>query len=68
VILLADSYDEAIAVLGLVSGTVGVVSKEGPLDGVVRALRALARGEVVVPRAHTMRLLEELRSEPEAGE
>lgn len=67
-ILLADSYDEAIAVLGLLSRTVGVVSKEGSLRGVVRALRALARGEAVVPRVHTMRLLEVLRSEQEAEE
>ncbi len=65
VVLLTDSADEEISLLGLLSGAIGLVSKEASLEGLVRALRAVARGEVAVPRAHMMRLIEELRSTPQ---
>ncbi len=64
VILLTLSEDEELALLGFHSGAVGYLSKDVSTDGLVRALHAVARGEAVIPRALTMRLVEQLRPAP----
>lgn len=64
VMLLTQSADEELALLGLHSGAVGFLSKDVSTEGLVRALHAVARGEAVIPRALTMRLIEQLRSAP----
>jgi NarL family two-component system response regulator LiaR len=65
VILLTRSEDEELALLGLHSGAVGYLSKDVSTEGLVRALHAVARGEAVIPRALSMRLIEQLRSAPQ---
>jgi DNA-binding NarL/FixJ family response regulator len=50
VVLLAASPSEAELVDALRAGVVGIVLKDRPPDAVVRALKAVERGEMALPR------------------
>lgn len=62
VVLLTSSHDEAVGLSGLRDGAVGVLDKEMDLSSLPRALTAARRGEAVVSRRLTMRLVEEVRT------
>lgn len=66
VILLTGSADEELALLGLRAGAVGFLTKEASVDALPPALEAVAKGEAAVSRGLTRRLIEHLRSVPEA--
>jgi DNA-binding NarL/FixJ family response regulator len=65
IILFTDSEDEDMALLGLRVGAAGLLTKDLPVESLPRALRAAARGEMIVSRRLTARLVEYLRSVPE---
>ena len=65
IILFTDSEDEDMALLGLRAGAAGLLTKDLPVEALSRALRAAARGEMIVSRRLTARLVEYLRSVPE---
>jgi DNA-binding NarL/FixJ family response regulator len=52
--------DECLDALRL--GAWGVLSKDSGVDGMEHALTAVARGELAIPRALTLRLVERMRS------
>jgi DNA-binding NarL/FixJ family response regulator len=56
--------DSALSALG--AGAVGVLSKDVPLDALIRALHGVAAGEAAVTRGMTMQLLERLWNTPRA--
>jgi DNA-binding NarL/FixJ family response regulator len=62
VVLLTSSHDETVGMSGLRDGAVGVLDKEMDLSSLPRALTAARRGEAVVSRRLTMRLVEEVRT------
>jgi DNA-binding NarL/FixJ family response regulator len=61
VILLTSSDDDETGVTGLRAGAVGFLSKGMDLDALPRALESAYRGEAVVSRRLTMRLVETIR-------
>jgi NarL family two-component system response regulator LiaR len=65
VVLLAGSDDEDLAVDGLRAGAAGFLTKDLPVEVLPRALRAAARGEAIISRRLTTRLIEYLRDVPE---
>ena len=62
VVLLTSSDDEAVALAGLRAGAVGFVSKDIDIAALPRALDSAHRGEAVVSRRLTMKLIESVRS------
>jgi len=62
VVMLTTSDDEEVALSGLRAGAVGFVSKEIDLDALPRLLESAHRGEAVITRRMTMRLVESVRS------
>jgi DNA-binding NarL/FixJ family response regulator len=62
VVLLTSSHDETVGMSGLRDGAVGVLDKEMDLSSLPRALTAARRGEAVVSRRLTMRLVEAVRT------
>jgi len=68
VVLLTSSDDEAVALTGLRAGAVGFVSKDIDIDALPRVLDSAHRGEAVVSRRLTMKLIESIRSlRPDGG-
>jgi two-component system, NarL family, response regulator LiaR len=68
VVLLTSSDDEAVALTGLRAGAVGFVSKDIDIDALPRVLESAHRGEAVVSRRLTMKLIESIRSmRPDGG-
>jgi DNA-binding NarL/FixJ family response regulator len=61
VVLLAASADEKELIDALRAGVAGLVLKNLPPDGIVRALNAVRRGEVALPRSLIAHLVEEFR-------
>jgi DNA-binding NarL/FixJ family response regulator len=61
VVLLAGSADEDQLVDALRAGVAGIVHKDLPPDGIVRALEAVRRGEVALPRTLVAQLVDEFR-------
>ncbi len=49
VIVVADVADDELLLESVVAGATGFVSRESPIDALVDATRALARGEVAIP-------------------
>lgn len=68
VVMLTSSGDEDVAFAGLRAGAVGFVSKDIDLDALPRVLDSAHRGEAVISRRMTMRLVESVRSlRPDGG-
>lgn len=68
VVMLTSSEDDEVAFAGLRAGAVGFVSKDIDLGALPRALDSAYRGEAVVSRRMTMRLVESLRTaRPDGG-
>jgi two-component system, NarL family, response regulator LiaR len=65
IILLTGSEDEDMAMVGLRSGAVGFLTKDRPVEALSRALHAAARGETVISRDLTTRLIKQLRATPD---
>ena len=61
VVLLADSGDEDELVDALRAGVAGFVLKDTPPDGILRALSAIRRGEVALPRTLLGHLVDQFR-------
>jgi DNA-binding NarL/FixJ family response regulator len=61
VVLLASSADEDELVDALRAGVAGLVPKDTAPDGIVRALHAVRRGEVALPRTLIAHLVAEFR-------
>ena len=61
VVLLAGSADGEELVDALRAGVTGFVVKDTPPEGIVRALHAVGRGEVALPRTLIAHLVDEFR-------
>ncbi len=62
VVVLTSSDDEELGLMSLRSGAVGFVSKSVALSALPRAVASAHRGEAVVSRRLTMRLVDAVRS------
>jgi DNA-binding NarL/FixJ family response regulator len=67
VVLFAVSDDQELELKALRVGACGYLTKDLGIGAIPPALRAVARGEAAVSRVLTMRLIERLRTLPEAG-
>jgi DNA-binding NarL/FixJ family response regulator len=67
VLLLTRSADAEMAVAGLRVGAAGFVRKETDLDVLAKAVRDTAKGQSVVDPVVVARLVDRLRTAPEAG-
>jgi DNA-binding NarL/FixJ family response regulator len=67
VMVFAVASDPDIGMRALRAGAAGYLSKDAGVDAVGTSLAAVARGEAVISRLLTMRLIERLRQVPEAG-
>jgi DNA-binding NarL/FixJ family response regulator len=67
VIIFSVSAADDLELRALRAGASGFLSKEVNLRSVVQAMRAVMRGEAAISRSTTMRLVERLRTMPEAG-
>jgi DNA-binding NarL/FixJ family response regulator len=67
VIIFSITNEDDLELRALRAGASGFLSKEIDLDSVVQAMRAVMRGEAAISRSTTMRLVERLRTIPEAG-
>ena len=68
VVILTSSDDDSVALAGLRAGAVGFVSKDIDLAALPRVLTSAHRGEAVISRRMTMRLVESVRSiRPDGG-
>lgn len=65
--IFAVSSDPGISLRALRAGAWGYLPKDAGIAAVGASLAAVARGEAVVSRMLTMRLIERLRQVPEAG-
>ena len=65
IILLTGSEGDDMAMVGLRSGAAGFLTKDVPVEALPRALHAAARGETVISRSLTSRLIEQLRASPD---
>jgi DNA-binding NarL/FixJ family response regulator len=61
VVVLAEAADEEELIDALRAGVAGLVLKDLPPDGLVRALNAVRRGEVALPRTLIAHLVDEFR-------
>jgi DNA-binding NarL/FixJ family response regulator len=62
VVLLTSTDDEAVALAGLRAGAVGFLSKDIDIGALSRVLDSAHRGEAIVSRRLTMKLIESLRT------
>jgi NarL family two-component system response regulator LiaR len=67
VAILTTWADDDSALDVLRAGASGFVGKQGGVDGIIDAVRAVARGEVAASPPTVSRLVEHLRSVPELG-
>jgi DNA-binding NarL/FixJ family response regulator len=67
VVMLTAARNADIGLAALRAGASGVLGKDIGVDGVIEALRAVLRGEIVTSPAMTRRLVEHLRATPEFG-
>ncbi len=64
-VMLTATTDDSTILRALEAGCVGYLVKDAPLEAVVDAVRAAARGDAVVPPALLSRLLPRLRDPPQ---
>jgi DNA-binding NarL/FixJ family response regulator len=62
IILVSRSDDEATGIASLRAGAVGFLTKDLDVDALPRAIEGAVRGEAVISRRLSMRLIERLRS------
>jgi len=62
VLILSSSEDDELGLMSIRSGAVGFLSKSVAVEAVPRAISSVARGEAVVSRRLTMRLMETVRN------
>jgi two-component system, NarL family, response regulator LiaR len=67
VILLTSANEEEMAVLGLRAGAIGFLTKDVDVSVLPRILTGAMRGEAVLSRRFTLRLVEFLRSAPQSA-
>jgi len=67
VLVLTSSDDDEVGLMSLRSGAIGFVSKSVELEALPRAVASAHRGEAVVSRRLTMRLVDAVRSAGENG-
>ncbi len=67
ILVLASSADDELALKVLRRGACGFLSKDIGADVLPRVVHAIARGEAVLTRALTAKLVERLREIPEPG-
>jgi DNA-binding NarL/FixJ family response regulator len=67
VVMLTAARNADVGLAALRAGASGVLGKDIGVDGVIEALRAVLRGEIVTSPAMTRRLVEHLRATPEFG-
>ena len=67
VILLTGVGGEALGLLGLRAGAVGILSKEIELESLPRVLRSTLDGEAAISRKLAMKLVQHYRSAPSGG-
>jgi NarL family two-component system response regulator LiaR len=67
VIMLSVSRRDDLELRALRAGASGFLSKEVDMEAVAQAMRSVLRGEAAVSRSLTMKLIEHMRSVPEAG-
>jgi DNA-binding NarL/FixJ family response regulator len=67
ILLFSSTEDEEVAIRALRLGASGFLSKRTGLEALPRIVQSVARGEAVLTRTMTMRLIERLREVPEMG-
>lgn len=67
VLLFSSVEDDELGLRALRMGASGVLSKQVGLEALPRIVKSLGRGEAVLSRRLTMRLIERLREVPESG-
>jgi DNA-binding NarL/FixJ family response regulator len=67
VVMFSVDQDREIEMQALRAGAAGFLGKDSSIESIVRALRAVARGEAAVSRHLTMRLIEMMRRTSENG-
>jgi two-component system, NarL family, response regulator LiaR len=67
IVMFSIAQDHEVQVRALRAGAVGFLSKDMPIESILRALRAVAGGEVAVTRALTAYVVRLLRATPEHG-
>jgi NarL family two-component system response regulator LiaR len=60
----AGSEDDELALLALLAGAAGFLSKDLEIDGLPRAIEGLRRGQAAISRKLTLSLIERLRETP----
>ena len=63
----AGSEDDELALLALLAGAAGFLSKDLEIDGLPRAIEGLRRGQAAISRKLTLSLIERLRETPSAS-
>lgn len=67
VVMLTAARPAETGLAALRAGASGFLGKDGGVEGVVEALRAILRGEIAASPAMTRRLVEHLRTTPQFG-
>jgi DNA-binding NarL/FixJ family response regulator len=67
VVVLSTTRSDALELRALMAGASGYLGKDADLGAVVRAVRAVDRGEAAVSRRLTSLLVDRLRTAPEPG-
>jgi DNA-binding NarL/FixJ family response regulator len=68
VILISGSQDEDLGVMGIRVGAAGFIDKGVDVEALPRIVLGAVRGEAVVSRTLTRRLIDQIRSAPIAGD
>jgi DNA-binding NarL/FixJ family response regulator len=66
IVLTGAEAEEELGLLALRVGAAGFLAKDANVDALPRTLEAVCSGEIAVPRRMTRRVIEQLRSAPDA--